>query len=374
MATNCYMLETLHARYSGAIETSNGTIARTTVDDLVDSGTDTDSAYPLSQGIIPFGCETSTEGFGVSTVIRGVSISGSIDGTTDAQIYGFAGDAFVYLNGLLVANTGSTLFRQSGNDSLLGGCGRSNPQQHLQFDGAALTAVQALAGTPALDAVVTYRQSAWMSPVGLTYFGDSADEDDVSNLVLRALQGSGNGITLPNGQRMVGCAYAAIGPEGTVWIDPSDLGDTIPTSVANNTADRFRQHPTVFYTVKGVSTIQGTSVRAFGGPISQTLARQPIGISVLTDETLYSTWLFVIDGNPIVARISHNGADLRRPRDIWSDIIAPAVARSSGNNNRLTTYAGIEPVGTIGRLGYLDYARFLGPIGSTLQTEITPAG
>lgn len=108
-----------------------------------------------------------------------------------------------------------------------------------------------------------------------------------------------------------------------------DAGDT-----ANNTGARFRNHPSVFVRRTG-------HVRAFEGPVrfpvtyaAITNAPDPRGVGdsgvriyTVDRAPTHSRWRLQIDSEPLDVTIVHpTGSDYRRPRDIWNNVIAPALA------------------------------------------------
>jgi hypothetical protein len=163
-----------------------------------------------------------------------------------------------------------------------------------------------------------------------------------------------------------------------VWIDPSDYGTSIPTDVQNNTANNFRNHPSVF-------------IRRAGGAFTRAVTRrwrderridiaatgsQPIGIAQQSNALVRSKWLVCIDGVASVVYIPHpGGADIRRPKDIWNQVIVPLIHNHSGNASRLVTtdfFGNI--VGTETRWEFLSYARYLGDDAATVQDNTPVPG
>lgn len=362
MANHVYFCETLHARYSGSTENTAGRVfnSHSFVEDTAFANA---SGYVLDGGKIPPGV-----GEGLAVQITGYAESNpggirqfiSVDSSND----------FMIIDGLLTDNSQAAIERLSSNGDFLG-AGRSSAVQLLQFRDDCLVSLALLGANAIGDFNVVERESAWLSPVGCALFTDSTNEATASSILFERIRNAGVNHTLPDGTVILGAGYSGIGPDGTVTIDAADYGNSFPSNVTQNTPNAYANNPNVFYTQKGCSTLLGTVVRVPGGSISLANAHQPVGIYSVSGPQLRSNWFFVIDGNPIVCTLAH--ADLRRPRDIWNQIIAPAVERNSAGNNRLAT---IDPDtqavnGTIGRLQYLDFARYLGPVGNT-QQDNTP--
>lgn len=365
MANHVYFLETLHARFSGAVQTTAGTCFNSH-SLLVDTLFDTESAFVLEGGRIPPGVgpglAAQITGFAQSNP-GGVKMFVGVDATND----------FMFLDGVLTDNSQAAIESLGTNSSFIG-AGRSSSRQLLQFRDDCLTALNVLGANSIGDFNISEREGAWLSPVGCALVTDSANANTAASILFERMRNAGVNHTLPDGTVILGAGYSGIGPDGTVTIDAADYGNSFPSNVTQNTPAAYGNNPNVFYTQKGCSTALGTVVRVAGGSISQANALQPVGIYAVSEAQLKSTWLFVIDGNPIVCTLAH--ADLRRPRDIWNQVIAPAVERNSGGNNRLPT---IDPDteavnGTIGRLQYLDFARYLGPVGNTQQNNTSFIG
>lgn len=169
------------------------------------------------------------------------------------------------------------------------------------------------------------------------------------------------------------CGYAALDRRGVVWIQPGDTGNgagQIPPLAASNTAASLRLHPAAFWTAAKCGnhrTIGQVAERQ--RPIDD-LAGAPL-VLLIFDPVRASRWLFVHDNTPITGLVIHPaGSDIRRPRDIWNQIIVPAIA-SSEVGGGLMLYDGDpqSPVPRIelGDLARLTFAHFLQPYGSSPQ-------
>lgn len=175
------------------------------------------------------------------------------------------------------------------------------------------------------------------------------------------------------------CAFAATDRRRMAWIAPGDVGTgpgQIPPDMASNTADRMAYHPAAFWT-GGRGTLQrsiglvaprSAAIDAsFGAPV----------FCVVDGEVTCSRWLFVVDNTPITGIVLHPlGSTLRRPRDIWNQVIVPAI-NHSGIGGGLVLYrdspTGLGPVfgrelfpqTVLGDLRRMTYAHFLEPLGTT---------
>lgn len=198
--------------------------------------------------------------------------------------------------------------------------------------------------------------------------------DDAADGAALALGRIRSGVATVNGQRLIGCGYAAVGPEATIYIAPEDFGATIPLDVSNNTASAFRNNPTIFLTPKGCANAGGVAVRAVDAvPLTTTLNGQPVGIHIVETAPVRTRWLFCVDGFEFLAYVEHPvGSDIRRPRDIWSQVIVPLLGSGgvASNGARLVDGRG-EPLVLDARLSYLDWARYIGQPGQTAQTNTT---
>lgn len=126
------------------------------------------------------------------------------------------------------------------------------------------------------------------------------------------------------------CSAAGITPDGTVWIDPADIGngpDQIPASVGNNTAAAFRAHPSCFIPSGASRYIRSVDRMAIDREaINAVTVGQPFRIRTVDNAPQASRWLVAIDGAEAVLRLAHPaGSDFRRPKDIWNNIIVPLI-------------------------------------------------
>jgi len=195
-------------------------------------------------------------------------------------------------------------------------------------------------------------------------FADTADGDDPPNvpaLLAREIkrletQGTGmarvgivNASTPLDIQRVCG-AY----PRGdnNYFVLAGDVGNSewqIPApDPAGNTAAKFRNHPSVFLRAQ-------PAIRGFHHPARYPYNVAPItlpppdisGVQLRTVDRAptHSRWLLRVDSELLDVVIAHPaGSNYRRPRDIWNNVIAPAIGVSGGIAQPLPLY-GYEVIG-----------------------------
>lgn len=347
----------------------------------------------LSRGYVPYPAT------GAAPNIRRVS---GLSHTTTPSTVRFAGDArdnFGYVDGVLAASGAVDIIQRCGYSGFYGR-GRAAPGDFLSVTGALLTAIEDgdTAATADLDcyagpgyfddpqANITaspwetgdMNGGMWTSHLGIyDFLDDAVDQNTRQDALYLNIINNGNRYTLPNGVAIDDCSYAGVSPEGTIWILPADYGTNVQTNVANNTADSLRNHPGVFVRRAGASYLRAVSRRwrdRFA--ISVVSSGQPVGIYQVADPTPDSKWLIVCDGVADIVYIQHpDGSDYRRPRDIWNNVIVPLIRGTGSNSTRVTvTDFWGNPIATETRWQFLSYARFLGPEGTTTQTNATPPG
>lgn len=138
------------------------------------------------------------------------------------------------------------------------------------------------------------------------------------------LNASGQPITISN------CGFSAVSPSGQLWIRPEDRGpgsDQIPTDADQNTASRFRCHPSVFFPSGKTAYVRALS-RAWADSFALddgiTSEGPPMEIVRVDSAPTASTWLVSIDGQPQIVSLAHPaGSDYRRPRDIYNNVWNP---------------------------------------------------
>lgn len=345
----------------------------------------------LSRGYIPY--PASGQGNNIRRV-HGISSNlapGSVILTADALT------DFAFVDGVLTTNANVPVIRRCGYDAFFGR-GRAAPGDFLAATGNLLTALEGgdVASTAELDCYAdagyfdvptigpdrpwqtSDGNTLWTSHLGIYDFLDDAiDEDTRQNEIFYTILGRGNEYRLPNQTVVQDCSYAAVSPEGMIWILPADYGTNVSNNVATNTADSFRNHPGVFVRREGAAYLRALTRRwRDQQTIVATTVGQPIGIYQVANPVTSSKWLIVVDGIAEVVYLQHPAnTDFRRPVDIWNNVIVPLIRSTGSNGTRVTTtdlYG--APIGTETRWQYLSYARFLGPEGDTTQTNATPPG
>ena len=138
--------------------------------------------------------------------------------------------------------------------------GRQSPTLEVELDGdaeAAVLAVGALSGTG--NATVWLGYPRGMQYAGLMHFGEFTDippdsaadgTEKLGELISQISRAGAQfdlGATSGGGNILVNdCGFAAMAPEGVVFIDPADIGNAneqIPAAVGDNSAAHFRFHP-----------------------------------------------------------------------------------------------------------------------------------
>jgi hypothetical protein len=314
-----------------------------------------------------------------------------LDGAAAAAVNWTAPMLGAQVDGAWLENGGDFLVQPSSDV----GFGRQSPPLHLVFAGAVQTAIDAAGG--AFDG---FRGSALILPaLGFTGHYEFIDFDEVPpntaaagaeamRLLLAKMSRGGARYVLgtrTDGSQAVAneCAYAAVLPDGRVYVRAGDIGNNneqIPAAVTANTAGHFRFHPGVFFRAAAAPYIRSIhrnqideTAIATGGADSQ-----PIGIISITSVPTSSDWLISVDGCPEIVRLLHpEGVDARTPLEIWNTLWVPQIQNSAAGgeatslvlgNPTQTQTAGIR----LNRLRFLDYARCLNINGN--QTTITQTG
>lgn len=276
---------------------------------------------------------------------------------------------------------------------------RINPSFTLRISGAAKTALNAL-GVPVTGVFeIRYRYSL-SSSGGYDYAGnqsfceffDSPPDgapvagvyefgDYLAQLLRTKFVATGPLYNVAaNGQDPVyakSCSYAALSPDASIVCRASDIGtlpNQIPTDVQNNSAERFRYHPSVFFRQYN-DRVSSLAVRVRDTvALSTTQSGQPIKIFVNDTPQDESTWLLIIDGQPQICQVQHpdeDGFSVYTPLDAWNQAIAPLLSPAQANSKA----AHFNPQIQVMRLAYLQYARCLSRWGTpTTQSNTTPIG
>lgn len=184
------------------------------------------------------------------------------------------------------------------------------------------------------------------------------------------------------------CDYAGLDAAGVLWIRPEDIGnlvEQIPSELAQNSAQHFRFYPNAFFRrsryVSGLHApyTDTTSIDAPGPELDPGLGpTQPYVLRVVNFTPTNSTWLLVLDGQPVCVRINHpQGSDLRRPDEIWNGAIVPLIQQAQGPS----TAALVDRIfpfnifgdtgGLIDRLKYVQFARMLALFDDSGDFDLT---
>lgn len=313
------------------------------------------------------------------------------------------GEYFWNVNGVAATNGATSTIEPVGNSAL---AGRVTRDQRLRWTSDAGVALAAAAADPVLfHGHLEYRYPVANPYQGLIHFlefadipPDAAPEDSYLPNLPNRLNALLQQLTLQSGSRyLLGnaggvdlyaeeCGYAAVAPEGAVYIRPEDFGgaaaDRIPIDYQQNEAARFRFHPSVF--IRRPQYIRGLMAGyADWYPIDalDTFDSQVMRIITVTSDPGASNWLIVIDGQAQVVRLLHPaGSDLRRPRDIWNEVWTPLI-QGSNAISRAVELQLIQPPSGFGggtnvqivtaRLRFLEYARCL-PLPGNRQDQGQP--
>lgn len=385
-------LELHNNRAAASSGLRTGHVEHTTTGGLTFAG----SLGPIVEPMIPRSAHTNTETGGTTNGIARV-MAGVSGATTTGALVAHRVDTRATWQGPLLASPSQVITQHSDIS-----WGRQSPRYRLATGGALDAAIDADIGAPDANSFV---HAEWSYPqanpyTGMLHVGEFADDDDGderSNIPV-ALQRVFNdihkrgGYSYPlgvtsGGQAIVAddCDYAGLAPEGRVYITAADLGtdaEDIPPAVTQNTAARFRFHPSVF--VRRGSYVSGLSYRHHDNNplVTGGLGSQPIGVIVIDQPQPQSRWLCSLDGEVVLLAFAHPaGSDYRRPRDIWNNVIVPAIRGATGANVVTTLPFGDVVSNTpnvhsqiYSRLRYLEYARFIGASGTGItQTGTQPA-
>jgi hypothetical protein len=106
--------------------------------------------------------------------------------------------------------------------------------------------------------------------------------------------------------------------------------------------------------------------------VTSDLALAPLTAAAAT----FSVWRLLIKGNACTVILSHNGLDVRRPRDIWNQVLVPAMNRGATPTPIYGYRYGLNqkqffPIGQLEELEYLDYALCLDLLSSAATPVLT---
>lgn len=290
---------------------------------------------------------------------------------------------FIEQDGALVDNSEPFLIEENAVITQFNS-GRLAARIQIRFNGAARPA-NATSSHGRVS--YAYQDSVYQ---GLAHFCDfepqppNTDADGSFRLaeLLKAINGGVNTVTVgadSGGNPIIvnGCAFAAVAPEGHVQVRPEDLGDgpdLIPSGMIDNTADKFRAHPSVFFRPGRNKYVRAVTRNATDGigVAEETGSGGPLRITNVDAPIEWSNWLIIVDGSPMVVRLDHPPGDFRRPRDIWNDVWLPILNGPSdlGTPTQFGQVIG-NSGGVAGRWKYAEYFRCL-PLAGTnvIQTGL----
>lgn len=271
--------------------------------------------------------------------------------------------------------------------------GRQAPRFVLVFAGDVLSALDGIAGTSTgLDLTLRYSYKA-QTYQGLHHFIEFEDQPPNSNPdgsqrtreILTQITQSGTRYQLgidATGQPVYveQCGFAAIAPEGAVFIRPDDFGgsapDQIPSDVRENKASRFRFHPSVFFPAGKAQYVRALTRQHVDGVALDAIASQPLAVLVVDEPVTSSNWLLSVDGQPQLVKLPHpSGSDYRRPRDIWNNVWVPLLSASPDVSSSPAFGPITEAFGGAVdyRFAYADYFRCISIPGTRFQVQSFPA-
>ncbi len=206
--------------------------------------------------------------------------------------------------------------------------------------------------------------------------GDSDKEQPVAFLESFQRMGANAGafrISVQGGAEIVidQAAYAGPMASGNFYVAASDIGvgpGQIPNDTKLWTEPIMRPHVSVF--VRDASHCRGVVSQLDGSATAGQMNALVPSIQVFSCVTVpvYSTWCIVVDGHAQAVLFRHvNGAgdpiDVRRPRDIWAQVVMPQLQKSIAQAAPFDLQRGAGAGttvnrGFISRLNYVSYARF----------------
>jgi len=205
--------------------------------------------------------------------------------------------------------------------------------------------------------------------------GDSDKEQPFAFLQAFQKIGANGGsfrITVPGGDDLViqQCAYAGPGAAGVFYCTSSDVGlgpGQIPPAPQGWSKPLMAQHPLAF--VRNASHCRGVASQLAGdqGAGQMNSVATSVAVFAVDSQPVWSSWCLLIDGQAQTVIFLHQDAsgtpiDVRRPRDIWAQVVVPELQRRIAQAEPLPLYkdAGAGTVvqrGYISRLNYVSFAR-----------------
>lgn len=205
--------------------------------------------------------------------------------------------------------------------------------------------------------------------------GDSDKEQPAAFLEAFLRMGANAGafrISVQGGDELVidQCAYAGPMASGNYYVAPSDIGvgpGQIPSDPTLWTEPILRPHVAVF--VRDASHCRGVVSQLSGedGAGQTNSAFPAVQVWQAVSAPLYSTWCIVIDGHAqsvIFPHVDGSGTqiDVRRPRDIWAQVVVPVLQRSINQADPFVlnrdSGGNLIKRGLISRMNYTSYGRF----------------
>lgn len=296
-------------------------------------------------------------------------------------------------SGIVLGTSAGLVLNAVGDPTIQELAVNSDYRDMLVFSGAAATAMGSLAGVGTAEVTTTVRRSLYanaFSDAVLDVFADSALDslpsvEDLAARTFKKIKAQGKGLLVlaTNGNTTISIpgAAAAFG-----WRNPfiiaADIGNgfgQVPANVANRTAATFAPHPRAFirssdrlYQLRLLQPNPAINAPAID---SDTIL---LPLLVGGSRPTHSLWRVLIKGNTADVIFSHGTLDVRRPRDIWRQVIMPMIAKGGSSPVPIYDYVfvGLAPnlvksfyvSGQLDQLEFLDYALCL----DLLNSETTP--
>lgn len=248
------------------------------------------------------------------------------------------------LTGGLPAATGHTWEINAGTDqSVILATVGFDYKDALQFSGAAAVAINSLSGPQTIEWKILVSKTLVVGNATSVLFDTYVDDQletlpdlgPLSARTLNQLHAQGGGFLVlaqsGNNQILVNNASGAYG-YGPPIILATDVGlgfGQIPAAAADWTAARFAAHPRVFIRHTGshswgVKQLSPFAVGSSEVALADDTALEPL---IASRRPSHSLWRILLESEVIDVIIRHPvGLDLRRPRDIWNKVWAPAIA------------------------------------------------
>lgn len=184
-------------------------------------------------------------------------------------------------------------------------------------------------------------------------------------------QGGGTLLLAEQGNNKITVPYCAgafgFGPPIITLADIGNSFGQIPVSPLNWTAAMFKPHPRVFVRP---STSGWAAQHLYPGPIptsQQVPLTEDLELSphLASRRPTHSLWRILLEGVLMDVIIKHpDVGDFRRPRDIWRNVWAPAIAKSTAIETFGYYFFGFAPLlqrafysrGVLTNLDFLDFA------------------